>query len=86
MKPRPIAVRSQAIKSRQNTSKSPPKVRRNLSRESVGSPREKAEKKGGKKRDLRARYWAFLFDNLQRAVDEIYQTCEADESVIECKV
>lgn len=41
---------------------------------------------GAKKTDLRARYWAFLFDNLKRAVDEIYQTCETDESVLECKV
>ncbi|XP_074651660.1 S phase cyclin A-associated protein in the endoplasmic reticulum-like [Tubulanus polymorphus] len=39
----------------------------------------------GKKPDLRARYWAFLFDNLQRAVDEIYKTCEADESELECR-
>uniref|UniRef100_A0AAQ5Z923 C2H2-type domain-containing protein n=1 Tax=Amphiprion ocellaris TaxID=80972 RepID=A0AAQ5Z923_AMPOC len=36
--------------------------------------------------DLRARYWAFLFDNLRRAVDEIYVTCESDQSVLECKV
>lgn len=35
--------------------------------------------------DLRARYWAFLFDNLNRAVDEIYQNCEKDESIVECK-
>ena len=38
------------------------------------------------RRDIRARYWAYLFDNLRRAVDEIYMTCEADESIIECKV
>ena len=36
--------------------------------------------------DFRARYWSYLFDNLHRAVDEIYYTCEADESVIECQV
>ncbi|XP_014401736.1 PREDICTED: S phase cyclin A-associated protein in the endoplasmic reticulum [Myotis brandtii] len=38
-----------------------------------------------RKVDLRARYWAFLFDNLRRAVDEIYVTCESDQSVVECK-
>lgn len=41
---------------------------------------------GGKKPDLRARYWKFLFDNLQRAVDAIYETCEQDESALECRV
>ncbi|KAJ8790246.1 hypothetical protein J1605_021323 [Eschrichtius robustus] len=39
-----------------------------------------------RKIDLRARYWAFLFDNLRRAVDEIYVTCESDQSVVECKL
>ena len=64
---------------------------------SLDSPREHKEQDKGsltpgrkkaatKKVDLRARYWAFLFDNLQRAVDEIYQTCEVDESIVECKV
>ncbi|GIY99973.1 s phase cyclin A-associated protein in the endoplasmic reticulum [Caerostris extrusa] len=31
------------------------------------------------------RYWTFLFENLHRAVDEIYQTCEMDESIVESK-
>lgn len=38
------------------------------------------------RRDLKARYWSYLFDNLQRAVDEIYATCEMDASVVECEV
>ncbi|XP_059161498.1 S phase cyclin A-associated protein in the endoplasmic reticulum-like isoform X2 [Physella acuta] len=46
------------------------------------SPRSDA---GSKKNDLRARYWKYMFDNFQRAVDSIYQTCEQDESVVECK-
>lgn len=40
----------------------------------------------GSAKDLHARYWSFLFENLRRAVDEIYQTCETDDSVLECKV
>lgn len=43
-------------------------------------------KSPGSRVDLRARYWCYLFDNLHRAVDEIYITCEADESAIECQV
>jgi hypothetical protein len=31
--------------------------------------------------DMQARYWAFLFENLRRAVDDLYTTCEADDSV-----
>ncbi|XP_054277769.1 S phase cyclin A-associated protein in the endoplasmic reticulum [Macrosteles quadrilineatus] len=38
-----------------------------------------------KKSEMQARYWALLFDNLKRAVDEIYEKCERDESVSECK-
>lgn len=34
-----------------------------------------------KKCDMQARYWAFLFENLRRAVDDLYHTCEADDSI-----
>ena len=46
----------------------------------------RASKSPSMRVDLQARYWSYLFDNLHRAVDEIYATCEADESVIECQV
>ncbi len=42
--------------------------------------------KSPSKHDLHARYWSYLFDNLHRAVDEIYKTCDVDESVVECQV
>ena len=42
--------------------------------------------KEGTKADVQARYWRYLFDNLFRAVDELYHTCEVDGSVIECQV
>lgn len=52
---------------------------------SSASTRVRSASVGRSRDDLRARYWAFLFDNLHRAVDEIYQNCEKDESVVECK-
>lgn len=51
-----------------------------------GSEKSPTKVRQPRKVDLRARYWAFLFDNLRRAVDEIYVTCESDQSVLECKV
>ncbi|XP_048112173.1 S phase cyclin A-associated protein in the endoplasmic reticulum isoform X5 [Alosa alosa] len=50
-----------------------------------GSEKSPTKTRQPRKVDLRARYWAFLFDNLRRAVDEIYVTCESDQSVVECK-
>ncbi|CAG2179572.1 unnamed protein product, partial [Oppiella nova] len=58
------------------TSGSPAKTSLRIRSASVGRSRDV---------ELRCRYWAFLFDNLNRAVDEIYQNCESDESVVECK-
>ena len=43
-------------------------------------------KKPRKTSDIRARYWAYLFDNLKRSVNEIYETCESEENINECKV
>ena len=31
--------------------------------------------------NFQARYWAFLFENLRRAVDDLYRTCESDENI-----
>jgi len=39
------------------------------------------DKKSGTAMDLQARYWAFLFENVRRAVDDLYRTCESDESI-----
>ncbi|XP_043980177.1 S phase cyclin A-associated protein in the endoplasmic reticulum isoform X4 [Gambusia affinis] len=50
-----------------------------------GADKSPTKARQPRKVDLRARYWAFLFDNLRRAVDEIYVTCESDQSVLECK-
>jgi hypothetical protein len=35
--------------------------------------------------DIRARYWRIMFENLRRYIDEIYDICLEDKSVIECK-
>lgn len=45
-------------------------------------PRQPLVEKG----NLQARYWSYLFDNLHRAVEELYTTCETNESVVECQV
>ena len=36
--------------------------------------------------DFRSRYWTFLFDNLRRSIEQIYQTCESDQNPHECQV
>ena len=46
----------------------------------------KASGRPANKADVHARYWSYLFDNLFRAVDEVYKTCEVDCSVVECQV
>ena len=37
-------------------------------------------------RNSACRYWAVLFENLRRAVDDLYRTCEGDESCAAAKV
>ena len=36
--------------------------------------------------DIRSRYWTFLFDNLKRSIEQIYQTCESDQNLLQCQV
>ncbi|VDP05471.1 unnamed protein product [Soboliphyme baturini] len=35
--------------------------------------------------DFKAQYWSYLFDNLRRTVDAIYEICQVDGSLIACK-
>lgn len=39
----------------------------------------------GRSRSYRARYWAYLLDNLQKAKDEICDVCERDQDILACK-
>ncbi|XP_043517897.1 S phase cyclin A-associated protein in the endoplasmic reticulum [Frieseomelitta varia] len=77
--------------STEKVTKKPPSVPRisqtNTTKRSMKpTPRVRSASTGrDKKSELQARYWAFLFGNLQRAVDGIYQTCEEDENISECK-
>ncbi len=36
--------------------------------------------------DFPSRYWTFLFDNLKRSIEQIYQTCESDQNPLQCQV
>ncbi|CAF1121133.1 unnamed protein product [Rotaria sordida] len=35
--------------------------------------------------DIHSRYWTFLFDNLKRSIEQIYQTCESDQNPLQCQ-
>ncbi|XP_034948726.1 S phase cyclin A-associated protein in the endoplasmic reticulum [Chelonus insularis] len=75
----------------ERVTRKPPSIPRvvssvNMKRNIKSSTRVRSASTGrDKKSELHARYWAFLFGNLQRAVDGIYQTCEEDENISECK-
>ncbi|CAF3402161.1 unnamed protein product [Rotaria socialis] len=35
--------------------------------------------------NLYSRYWMFLFDNLKRSIEQIYETCETDQDPLQCQ-
>lgn len=55
------------------------KIKRNVRSASTGRT------KCIKRQEFAARYWSFLFGNLQRCVDEIYRTVEYYEHIESCQ-
>lgn len=59
---------------------------RDADKTSIGARIRSASAGRDPKSELTSRYWSYLFGNLERSISEIYDSCEKQDNVLQCRV